>query len=150
MEDYKQVLLFCPWLCVFLNPAHKKKSICDWHILQFGYDLWLLFLFFFFLPTCRRWTWKDDKALEIWTSLCFNRVFVQPLLVNPAMINELHVSLSKLFVFYINGFNVPFSLKQQATKTCHQFNSKISLKWNPRLISVSDFFNGKRVTENLS
>lgn len=48
MEDYRQRLQtsFVRDYAMFLNPAHKK-SICDWHILQFGYDLWLLFLSFF-------------------------------------------------------------------------------------------------------
>lgn len=154
MEDYRQrlqtsfivlsVTLRSVLLSLHIKRASATGTFCN-----------LAMICGFLLQTsCRRRIWKGNKALEIWMFLCFKCVLVQPLLVNPAMINELPCQLLKVICFFRSlGLTFLSPSNSKPPKYATSSTTKISLKWNPRLVDTkieSDFFNGKRVAENLS
>ncbi len=58
-----------------------------------------------------------------------------------------------LIIHCITGFNIFFTIQQQATKICHKLYHKNVFEMKSLLVdtkSVSDFFNEKRVTEDKS
>lgn len=77
-------------------------------------------------------------------------------IVNPNMIKYHEASASQscfLIIHCITGFNISFTIQQQATKICHKLYHKNVFEMKSLLVdtkSVSDFFNEKRVTEDKS
>lgn len=90
---------------------------------------------FLLQTSCRRRTWKGDKALEIWTFLCFKFVLVQVLmsyLILTWLNTMRHQLLRVVFYLFIVSLGLTFlsTSNSKPPKYAWSYTTKMSLKWN--------------------